>query len=330
MPFKKYRNVLLKYMSENQIEDLSKRWSEPHRVYHTEYHLSYMLNLIEQEKSNDILYDVYILSAFFHDAVYQLGAGTNEEDSVDYMKTVIGQHNISKDVEKFIMITDNRNPNWDDYGFDFWRYDNYTIFEAPFEELVTNEKKIFKEFQKLDYAEYKQNRIDFINQPHPYDFDMDIKLNAFGDYIKQRVPLVGVYAGSFNPFHKGHYNVLLKSENIFDKVIVAFGHNPEKPKSDIVVPETIKNRQIEFYDGLLPDFISKIEKSGVKATLIRGLRNGADLDYESNQLAFMEDFKPDIKVVYLPCDKEFEHISSTAIRNLNKIKPGLGDKYIVK
>jgi len=317
-------------MSEDDIVVLKNHWNEPHRVYHTEEHLNYILNLIEKEKKDDIIYDVYVLSAFFHDAIYEVGSGKNEEDSVEYMLSVIGQHDISKDVASFIMLTENRNPNWDCFGFDFWRYDNYTLFEAPFEELVTNEKKIFKEFQKLDYCEYKQNRINFLNQAHPYDFDVDNKLDAFSDYIKQRVPLIGIYAGSFNPFHQGHYNVLLKAEKIFDKVIIAYGNNPDKDKSNSIVPEILKNRQIEFYDGLLPDFITRIEESGVKATLIRGLRNGADLDYESNQLAFIEDFKPDIKVVYLPCDKEYEHISSTAIRNLNKIKPGLGDKYVIK
>jgi len=33
-------------------------------------------------------------------------------------------------------------------------------------------------------------------------------------------PHIGVFAGSFNPFHKGHYNVLQKAEKLFDKVII--------------------------------------------------------------------------------------------------------------
>jgi phosphopantetheine adenylyltransferase len=40
--------------------------------------------------------------------------------------------------------------------------------------------------------------------------------------------------------------------------------------------------------------------------------------------------KPDLKVVFIRCDKQFEHISSSAIRNLEKINKGLGDKYLPK
>jgi phosphopantetheine adenylyltransferase len=44
----------------------------------------------------------------------------------------------------------------------------------------------------------------------------------------------------------------------------------------------------------------------------------------------MEEMKPDLKVVFIRCDKQFEHISSSAIRNLEKINKGLGDKYLPK
>jgi len=53
--------------------------------------------------------------------------------------------------------------------------------------------------------------------------------------------------------------------------------------------------------------------------LIRGLRNGYDLDYELNQYEFLKQMKSDLKVVFIPCDKEFGHISSSAIRALYKV-----------
>jgi phosphopantetheine adenylyltransferase len=54
------------------------------------------------------------------------------------------------------------------------------------------------------------------------------------------------------------------------------------------------------------------------------------LDYEDNQLKFIKDFKKDINVVFIRCDEEFEHISSSAIRSLESFRPGSGDKYLVK
>jgi pantetheine-phosphate adenylyltransferase len=125
---------------------------------------------------------------------------------------------------------------------------------------------------------------------------------------------VGLFAGSFNPFHKGHYNVLQKAERIFDKVIIAFGQNPEKSERTWEIPNTIKNRQIEHYEGLLTDLVEKMGD----VTVIRGLRNSTDFNYEQNQYRYIQELMPNIKIVNIFCDKEFEHISSSGIRTLEK------------
>ena len=39
---------------------------------------------------------------------------------------------------------------------------------------------------------------------------------------------VAVYTGSFNPFHKGHLDILNKAKRMFDEVVIAVGHNPDK------------------------------------------------------------------------------------------------------
>ena len=62
---------------------------------------------------------------------------------------------------------------------------------------------------------------------------------------------------------------------------------------------------------------------------MRGLRNGDDLDYEDNQLKFIQDFKSDINVVFIRCDAQFEHISSSSIRQLESFRPSSGKKYLV-
>src|SRR5690606_36423802 len=119
-----------------------------------------------------------------------------------------------------------------------------------------------------------------------------------------------------NPFHKGHFNVLQKAEKIFDKVIVAFGKNPDK--SDLrrfPVPQTITNRQIEEYRGLLTTFIAGL---GHDVVVIRGLRNSTDFQYEQNQYRYLQELMPGIRIVNIFCDKEFEHISSSGIRTLER------------
>ncbi len=133
---------------------------------------------------------------------------------------------------------------------------------------------------------------------------------------------IGVYPGSFNPFHKGHYNILMKAENIFDRVIVARGINLEKPKSEWEIPRQVSDRvEVTSYDGLLTDFIGEIMKplnSNDKVTVIRGLRNSVDLQYEMNQYRYFQDLMPRLQMVSIFCDKEYEHISSSGIRLLKQ------------
>ena len=174
-------------------------------------------------------------------------------------------------------------------------------------DIIQQEKSQFNLFQYLNYSEYKQNRLTFL------DKQLNSDLNKA--FLNQFSPKIGLFPGSFNPFHKGHYNVLQKAEQIFDKVIIAFGKNPDKKNQNFNVPSTIKNRQVEYFDELLTDLIKSLNQDLV---IIRGLRNTKDFLYEQKQYRYNQDLMPNIKVINVFCDKEFEHISSSGIRTLEK------------
>ncbi len=174
-------------------------------------------------------------------------------------------------------------------------------------DIIQQEKSQFNLFQYLNYSEYKQNRLTFL------DKQLNSDLNK--EFLNQFSPKIGLFPGSFNPFHKGHYNVLQKAEQIFDKVIIAFGKNPDKKNKNFNVPSTIKNRQVEYFDELLTDLIKSLNQDLV---IIRGLRNTKDFLYEQKQYRYNQDLMPNIKVINVFCDKEFEHISSSGIRTLEK------------
>lgn len=180
--------------------------------------------------------------------------------------------------------------------------------QAALSEVMAQEWMQFKLNQALRLQDYIQQRSAFLKaQPN----------SALSlEFIEGFAPKIAVFPGSFNPFHKGHYNVLQKAEKIFDKVIIAFGSNPDKDgMHKWPIPVAIKNRQIEYYSGLLTDFIETMEDEPV---VIRGLRNSTDFQYEQNQYRYIQELMPNIRIVNIFCDKEFEHISSSGIRTLEK------------
>lgn len=145
---------------------------------------------------------------------------------------------------------------------------------------------------------------------------------------------LGFYPGSFSPFHKGHMDIVNQARSVFEEVVVAKGINPEKGvvrDDKYPLPEKyLKGLGIKIasYDTLLIDVIKRWEITH-NVTLVRGLRNGADLEYEQNIVAFLKGMYPEIKVVAFYCDPNFRHISSSALRGIEKFSKAEFNKYVI-
>lgn len=135
-----------------------------------------------------------------------------------------------------------------------------------------------------------------------------------------------IYPGSFNPWHEGHEDVLQKALMVFDEVVIAFGDNPEKPsiydrdlyRLDLAVELGQKypgKVSVVGFSGLL---VGAIKEEHV--AVIRGLRNGYDLQYEQNLQYCNEDLGLKIPVVYFVAGRNCAHVSSTMIRSVWKAK----------
>jgi pantetheine-phosphate adenylyltransferase len=282
-------------------------YNQPHRYYHNLNHITAVLEHIAQK--GELASDVLFLAAVFHDIIYNPRAIDNEEQSALYFREVYkGNEEIARKVEAIILDTKSHTASSPES--EIFQQADLAVFDKPFDALIEYENQIFKEFQFADWKLYQTERVKVLQT-----FNANGKLDGLIAYVKTRIPNIGIYAGSFNPFHKGHYNILLKAEQIFDKVIIAFGKNLEKNHTQWPRPAQLQYRQVEEYGGLVTDFIQSL---GYSTTLVRGLRNADDFKYEMKQYRYMQDFMPDVKMVSIFSDAEYDHISSSSIRILEK------------
>ena len=129
----------------------------------------------------------------------------------------------------------------------------------------------------------------------------------------------GILTGSFDPFTRGHENLVRRALNLFDQVVIVISRNgekqgflPEKVKLDSIwacFPD--KNVQVVLLEGLLAEFVRRYENP----VLIRGARNGTDFDYE-NQLRAINLELGGVDTVVFPTTGCLAHISSTYAREL--------------
>ena len=140
---------------------------------------------------------------------------------------------------------------------------------------------------------------------------------------------VAVYPGSFNPIHPGHILVIQQAVQIFDKVVVLIAENPDKEYKVGEIPHGVlikkfldnyewsKKVKVDITPNSLIEYCEKKQISYV----IRGLRNGIDLDYEKSQFEYnkaLETVLPDFNYIYFATPPQAEHLSSSKIRQFLK------------
>lgn len=130
-----------------------------------------------------------------------------------------------------------------------------------------------------------------------------------------------IYPGTFDPPTLGHVNVIQRTINTFDKIIIAIGENHAKITPAFSVEERIQFLKtvtahlskvaVVAFDGLLVDFA---RSQGVN-TIIRAIRTIFDFEYETLQ-AQMNRQLGGIETFYLVVDEKYRLISSTLVREI--------------
>ena len=132
---------------------------------------------------------------------------------------------------------------------------------------------------------------------------------------------VGVFAGSFDPFTKGHLDVVNQARNIFDKIVIGIGVSGTKKalfsfeQRKEIIKQIFSDDdaiEVDFFSGLVVDF-AKAHKA---KALIRGLRTETDFSYELPMALTNKKLSPELETVFFPTASEYAFVSSSIVREL--------------
>jgi pantetheine-phosphate adenylyltransferase len=146
--------------------------------------------------------------------------------------------------------------------------------------------------------------------------------------MKERNEFVkAVYAGTFDPITNGHLDIVYRSLEFCDQLIIGVGINPDK-KNMFSTEERIQQIQEAVYkkigtshvdvvsfQGLLVEFA---KMNGVRL-LVRGIRSVSDFEYEINLANINKTIAPGIETVFLPTRPELAVVSSSMVKELAKL-----------
>ena len=133
-----------------------------------------------------------------------------------------------------------------------------------------------------------------------------------------------IYPGSFDPVTNGHLDIIERTAAIFDKVTVAILINSSKTPTftiaeriDMLKKATahIPNVEIEFFDGLLVDFV----RSKNAKVIIKGLRAVSDFEYEFQLAMLNKSVAPDIETLFMMTGNKYSYLSSSIVKELGRL-----------
>lgn len=328
-------SIFRKILTED-YDDILKRYKEPWRFYHTENHI---LSLYKNFEKGGVVvgkdYVKMILLTVFHDVIYYPWKDDNEYQSAQYFKRISKYikpeyEDIVEWVYNGIIATKEHKKSGDELLDLFMSWDmGITKSNNPYD-LMEWERQISKEYSIAPTSLYKAGRIDFLkslNNNHS---------NRIIEYLENEYrPKVGFYAGSFDPFHKGHLSIVQQSQKVYDKVVILIGQNADKP---LLTEKEIEKRkkaifshcpgiEIQYFKGFITTYLEERSKDE-EIFLVRGIRNTMDWMIESNYLQYCRELMPSIEVQYFTCPKNIEHVSSSGIRSMEKEVEGSGNIYI--
>lgn len=131
-----------------------------------------------------------------------------------------------------------------------------------------------------------------------------------------------VCPGSFDPLTIGHLDIIKRSANLFDEVIVVVMRNPNKDVGSFTPEERVSfikkctkdltNVSVDTYQGLLADYVRDKGASAV----VKGLRAISDYDDEFRQALTNQKLNPQMETIFMVSNSEHMFLSSSVVKQV--------------
>mgnify|MGYP004659411861 FL=1 len=142
---------------------------------------------------------------------------------------------------------------------------------------------------------------------------------------------VAICPGSFDPITLGHLNIIRRSAQIFDKVIVCIMFNSTKTNPMFTVNERVEmvrkvveripNVEVDAWDGLLAEYAKRFDK----AVVVKGIRAVSDYEYEFQMDLINKKINPSLETMFLTASEKYTFLSSSVAREMASYGADLTD-----
>lgn len=135
---------------------------------------------------------------------------------------------------------------------------------------------------------------------------------------------IAVYTGSFDPISLGHLNVIERSSQLVESLVIGIGINSEKSglfepdeRLELVrrVTSHLDNVEVKTFEGLAVNFVQECNSK----VMIRGIRPLTDIAAEFTMMMANRRLNDELETVFLMADGEYAHVSSSLIKQITSL-----------
>lgn len=133
---------------------------------------------------------------------------------------------------------------------------------------------------------------------------------------------LAICPGSFDPITLGHLDIISRSAQIFDNVIVCVMFNSNKTKPMFAISERVEmvkkvverfpNVRVDTSDGLLAEYAKQFDG----AVIVKGLRAASDFEYEFQMNHINKKINPELETMFLTANEKYTFLSSSVVREV--------------